>query len=83
MSEENKSVLVIMPVSTKAEVQRIAKKRKATQQQVFRMLLELGIEVHKDMEKVGVIKAVDFAYYVKKAVKEKMEKAGPHQTTII
>jgi len=81
--EKIQKVLVHMPTSTKLEVERIAKKRKASQQQVFRMLLELGIEVHRDMEKVGVIKAVDFSYYVRRAVKEKMEKSGAMQTNII
>ncbi len=83
MPEERKNVLIAIPIATKEEIKRIAEKRKATQQQIFRMLLELGIEVHRDMERVGVIKAVDFAYYVKKAVREKMEKSGAMQTSII
>jgi len=57
----------------KKEVERIAKKRKISASAVYRIMFDLGISCHQDMERVGIIAAVDFAYFVKKAVKDKME----------
>ena len=51
----------------------IAKKRGIKKSQAYRMLLDLGIDCHRDLEKVGLIKTVDFIGYVKKAVREKVE----------
>ena len=36
---------------------------------VYRMMLEIGIDMHKDMESIGIIAAVDFTYYCKEALK--------------
>ena len=66
---------VKLPPATIAEIERIAKKRDMTKAQVYRMLLDLGAQMHRDMEAVGVIAAVDFAYFCKTAIKEKLEKS--------
>jgi hypothetical protein len=57
----------------KNEVDRIAKKRKISSSAVYRIMFDLGISCHQDMEKVGIIAAVDFAHFVRKALKDKME----------
>jgi len=56
----------------KAEIERISEKRDMSQQKVMRMMLDLGIECHKDMERVGIVSAVDFAYFVKEALKDRL-----------
>lgn len=63
-----------LPPDIISEVERIAKKRDMTKAQVYRMLLDLGCQMHRDMEAVGVIAAVDFAYFCKTALKEKLDK---------
>lgn len=67
----------------KEEIDRIAAKRRITKTEVCRMMMDLGIDCHKDMEKMGVIAAVDFAYFVKKSVKEKVASAGFKQMNLI
>jgi hypothetical protein len=54
------------------EVDRIAIKRSIPQAQVLRMLLEVGVECHKDMERVGLVGVVDYAYFVKESIKAKI-----------
>jgi len=72
-----------IPVEFKEEVERIAHKRDISQQKVYRMMLEVGLSFHKDMEKVGVIAAVDFVYYAKKSMKEILKSKKPIQLEII
>lgn len=67
----------------KSEIERIAIKRDMSQQKVLRMMVDVGLECHKDMEKIGLIRAVDFAYYVKKALNERMAQNGSRQLEII
>lgn len=67
----------------KSEVERIALKRDMSQQKVLRMMIDVGLECHRDMEKLGIIRAVDFAYYVKKALNERMSQNGKRQLEII
>ena len=42
-----------------AEIERIATKRKMTKSQVTRMLLKAGLEMHQDLERLGVITMLD------------------------
>ena len=70
------SVMLYLTPEQKAEVERIALKRDMSQQKTIRMMLDLGIDCHKDMEKIGVVAAVDFAYYVREAVRAKLAKSG-------
>lgn len=67
----------------KFEIERISEKRDISQQKVMRMMLDLGIDCHKDMEKLGIISAVDFTYFVKEALKERMAKAGKRQLHLV
>jgi predicted peroxiredoxin len=67
----------------KSEIERISLKRDMSQQKVMRMMIELGLELHRDMEKVGVVAAVDFAYYVKHALKAKLAENGRKQLNLI
>ena len=67
----------------KTEIERISEKRDMSQQKVMRMMLDLGIDLHKDMERLGVIGAVDFAYFVKEALKDRMAKTGKKQLNLI
>lgn len=51
------------------QVMRISNKRKMSEAQVIRMLIEVGVECHKDMENLGLIGIIDISYYVKEAIK--------------
>ena len=64
-----KAVNMMLTHEIISEVERIAKKRNMPKANVYRMMLELGIDMHKDMESVGIVAAVDFAYYCKEALK--------------
>ena len=68
-SRNMKAVTILLTDEIISEVARIAKKRDMPKANVYRMMLELGIEMHKDMESVGIVAAVDFAYYCKEALK--------------
>lgn len=68
-----------IPDDFKIEIERIAKKRNMSQQKVIIMMLDLGLEIHRDMEKAGVVAAVDFLYFVKKTIKDKLKSKGPIQ----
>lgn len=68
-----------VPEHLKVEIERIAKKRDMSQQKVVLMMLDLGVEIHKDMEKVGIVAAVDFLYFAKKTMKDKLKSKGPIQ----
>lgn len=74
--------LGLMP-GQKQEIERISTKRNMSQQQVIRMMLDLGIECHKDMEKLGLVAAVDFAYYVRQALRQKLDTVGKKQLSLI
>lgn len=63
-----------------AEILRICEKRNMSQASVVRMLVSVGLEVHKDMESLGIIGIVDLAYYVKEAIKTKV--ASGRQLTL-
>jgi len=78
-----KPVTFIIPVELKEECERIADKRNMSTSAVYRMMLDLGTNCHRDMEKVGIIAAVDFAYFVRKSVKEKSLSAGFKQMNLI
>jgi len=68
-----------LPEDFKREIERISKKRDMSQQKVILMMLDLGIEIHKEMEKVGIVAAVDFLYFVKKTMKERLKSNKPIQ----
>lgn len=44
---------------TISEIERIATKRDMTKSQVIRMCLEAGLGMHRDLEKVGIIRLLD------------------------
>jgi len=67
----------------KAEIERISEKRDMSQQKVMRMLMEVGLDCHKDLERLGIIGTMDFAYYVKEAVKAKLATSGKKQMNLI
>lgn len=83
MRKIGKPVTIILPEEMTEEIARIAKKRKMCSAEVFRMMVDLGTSVHRDMEKVGIIAAVDFAYFVKKSVKERMADTGNKQMSLL
>lgn len=64
-----KAVNMMLTHEIISEVERIAKKRNMSKAMVYRMMLEIGIDMHKDMESIGIIAAVDFTYYCKEALK--------------
>jgi len=67
--EELQNISARVPHSDWMEVNRIAEKRKMSQSQVLRMLVGVGLECHRDMERLGLIGIVDMAYYVKEAIR--------------
>lgn len=71
MEELTKMVAVRVTPSLKAEITRIAQKRKMKEADVIRMLMQAGAEAHADMEKIGLIGVVDFLYFIREAIKEK------------
>ena len=73
-TEEIKAVTVRIPVRDYLELERIGKRRKMNQAQVLRMIVNVGIECHKDMENLGLIGVVDLVYFMKEAIK--MKSAG-------
>lgn len=68
------AVTLRMPLEIVSEVDRIAKKRRMTKADAYRILLEVGLSMHQDMEKVGLISAVDFLYYCRQALKTQNDK---------
>jgi metal-responsive CopG/Arc/MetJ family transcriptional regulator len=83
MKSETKPLTVRFPVALIDEIERIAKKRNLATSQVVRMCLDLGVECHKDMEKVGLIGVVDFAYYVSKALKDNLSSIKGKQLSLL
>lgn len=71
-----KAISVTLPPEMISEVERVAKKRNMAKAAVYQMMIDLGLDVHRDMERVGIIPMVDFAHYVKTTVREKLEKTG-------
>ena len=59
-----------------AELERIALQRGMNKSQVVRMCLKAGLEMHQDLEKVGVITMLDFGTALYKSFKETKEKGG-------
>lgn len=70
------TVCMKLPPELISEVARIAKKRGMAKAEVYRMLLDVGVSMHQDMEKVGIIAAVDFIFYCKQALKNQNEKVA-------
>lgn len=52
------------------EINEIKSARGMTQSDVTRMLLDLGLEVHRDLTSVGIVRLVDVFYRLKIALKE-------------
>ncbi|MGW8180931.1 MAG: hypothetical protein ACWGQW_19545 [bacterium] len=50
------------------DINSIKEKRGMSQAQVTRMLLDLGLEVHKDLSRVGIVRMVDMFYRLKVAL---------------
>ena len=57
-----------------AEIERIAEKRQMNKSQVARMVLKAGLEMHQDLEKVGVIAMLDVGTALYKRFKESERK---------
>lgn len=68
---DGKSVTLIIENTAINSIERIAQKRNMTKSEVYRMMIDLGVSLHNDMEKVGIVGLLDFAYYVKKTISEK------------
>jgi len=71
MKEDMQGITIRLSRSEFAEAQRISAKRNISLNQTLRMLVGVGIECHKDMEKIGLIGVIDMAYYVKQAMASK------------
>lgn len=83
MKTETKPMTVRLPIALVNEIERISVKRGIPTSQVARMCLDLGVECHKDMEKVGLIGVVDFAYYVSKALKDNLSSIKGKQLSLL
>lgn len=59
-----------------AALERIAAKRRMNKSQVVRMLLKAGLEMHQDLESVGIITALDFGTALYEKFKETGQKGG-------
>lgn len=69
MKQELHSITARITTADYKEVQRIAVSRKVSEAEVIRILMRVGVEAHKDMERLGLIGIIDLAYYVKEAIK--------------
>ena len=81
--QDSKTMTVRVPLILTSEIERIAKKRKITSAHVIRMCLELGVDCHKDMEKLGLIGVVDFTYYVTKALRDNLASIKGKQLSLL
>jgi hypothetical protein len=79
----SKTVTLRVPIVITEEIERIAKKRGLTPPQVVRMCLELGLDCHKDMERIGLIGVVDFSYYVKKVLSDNLGSIKGKQLSLL
>jgi predicted DNA-binding protein len=82
MKPPSKTLTIRIPLTITDEIERIAEKRQLTSAQVVRMCLDLGVECHKDMEKLGLIGVVDFTYYATKALKEQFSNLQGKQLSL-
>lgn len=57
-----------------AELERIAAQRGMNKSQVVRMCLKAGIEMHQDLERLGIITVLDFGTALYKSFKDAKEK---------
>ncbi len=73
MEQETRALSARITPHLSDEIERIATKRRMTKTQVVIMIMELGVDLHKDLENVGIISAVDFAHYVKQGLKLQLE----------
>ena len=71
------------PKAMTEEIERISQKRNIPKAQVYLMMIDLGIDCHKDLERLGIVQAVDFAHFIKTALKDKLKKDGPKQLSIL
>jgi len=52
-----------------SDIKEIKNKRGMSQAQVTRMLLDIGLEVHRDLSNIGIVRLVDVVYRLKSALK--------------
>ena len=71
-----KTITIQIEEETWEEITRISKKRKISKASLYRMMIELGVDCHKDLERVGIVPVIDFVHFVKKSVKEKSSSPG-------
>jgi hypothetical protein len=83
MKPPSKTITTRIPLSITDEIERIAKKRGLSSADVIRMCLDLGVECHKDMEKLGLIGVVDFTYYVTKALRDNLASIKGKQLSLL
>lgn len=70
-NQEFMAMTVRFPVEQWDEMKRISQKRKMSMNKTIAMLSSVGIECHKDMERVGLIGIIDIAYYIREKLKER------------
>lgn len=70
-AQKSKALSVRIPMREWEEIERIAKKRNMSHNKVIGMLLSVGAECHKDMERLGVIGIIDMTYYIREKLKER------------
>lgn len=73
MPKKMKLISLMVDEKQWEEIHRISRRRGRTKSDTVRMMVDLGIDCHRDLEKVGLIPLVDFAYYVKLTVKERIK----------
>lgn len=79
---DGKKIHTILADEIYSEIERIAEKRDMNIANTVRMLLKGGISMHQDMEKVGVIRLIDFIDYVKSASKKERAEYEPTQLSL-
>jgi metal-responsive CopG/Arc/MetJ family transcriptional regulator len=67
--EETRPISIRIPVRLLEEAEIISQKRRISQADVIRQCLDVGIECHKEMEKLGLIGIVDLVYYARQSLR--------------
>lgn len=70
-----------MPADMLEELETIATKRGLSKAEASRMLLSLGLEVHRDLSRVGVVRLADMIFNLKTALRDlPQDDLGPLKT---
>ncbi len=77
MQRIGSQIALVVSQSQIEKVTRIAKRHGIPKSQVYRNMIDVGLELYEDMEKIGVVKIVEFTGKVKEMSKDWQNKKQP------